>query len=96
MRLVPLKDDLIEAKKERDIISLELEKKVNQSLLDLHVLAASKNDGNFSDFLEEHFLTEQVDSIKKIGDLLTRVEMAGEGLGVIYINTELTNTFDRK
>ena len=35
--------------------------------------------------LEEHFLEEQVDSIKEIGDLVTRLEMAGDGLGVIYI-----------
>ena len=64
---------------------MKLEKEVNQSLLDLHLLAGEKGDGNLSDFLEEHFLEEQVDSIKEIGDLVTRLEMAGDGLGVIYI-----------
>ena len=76
--------------------TLKLEKEVNQSLLDLHVLAGEKNDGNLSDFLEEHFLEEQVAAIKQIGDLVTRMEMAEDGLGVIYIDKELMNIYSKK
>ena len=74
---------------------MKLEKEVNQSLLDLHLLAGEKGDGHLSDFLEEHFLEEQVDSIKEIGDLVTRLEMAGDGLGVIYIDNELKTIYGK-
>ena len=73
--------------------ALNLEKDVNQSLLNLQVLAGEKGDGHLSNFLEEHFLEEQVDSIKEIGDLVTRLEMARDGLGVIYIDNELKKRF---
>ena len=39
--------------------ALELEKTVNQSIIDLHGLAGVKEDGNMTDFLEG-FLEEQV------------------------------------
>merc|ERR1719222_525658 len=55
--------------------ALQMEKEVNQSLLDLHALAGTKNDGSLSDFLEEYFLREQVDAIKELGDLLTKIEI---------------------
>merc|ERR1719222_191797 len=73
--------------------ALQMEKEVNQSLLDLNVLAGSKNDGSLSDFLEEYFLREQVDAIKELGDLLTKIKMAGDGLGVLYVNNELLDTY---
>merc|ERR550517_1228858 len=49
--------------------ALELEKTVNQSLLDLHKVAGDKGDGHLSDFLESEYLGEQVEGIKAIGDL---------------------------
>lgn len=48
--------------------ALLLEKKVNQSLLDLHALASDKGDPHLCDFLETHYLNEQVKSIKELGD----------------------------
>ncbi|XP_076994788.1 ferritin, mitochondrial [Tamandua tetradactyla] len=48
--------------------ALVLEKNVNQSLLDLHALASDKGDPHLCDFLETHFLNEQVKSIKELGD----------------------------
>ncbi|KAM5298235.1 ferritin, mitochondrial [Ctenodactylus gundi] len=48
--------------------ALLLEKKVNQSLLDLHTLASDKKDPHLCDFLETHYLNEQVKSIKELGD----------------------------
>ncbi|XP_029797471.1 ferritin, mitochondrial [Suricata suricatta] len=48
--------------------ALLLEKKVNQSLLELHSLASDKGDPHLCDFLETHYLNEQVKSIKELGD----------------------------
>merc|ERR1712215_318752 len=49
--------------------ALELEKTVNQSLLDLHKASDDKGDAHLCDYLEGEFLTEQVDGIKEIGDM---------------------------
>merc|ERR1711862_317647 len=43
--------------------ALELEKTVNQSLLDLHKASDGKGDAHLCDFLEAEFLGEQVDGI---------------------------------
>nr|KAF6279438.1 ferritin heavy chain 1 [Pipistrellus kuhlii] len=57
--------------------ALHLEKSVNQSLLDLHKLATDKNDPHLCDFLETHYLTEQVKSIKELGDHVTNLRRMG-------------------
>ncbi|CAD7694101.1 unnamed protein product [Nyctereutes procyonoides] len=51
--------------------ALHLEKSVNQSLLELHKLATDKNDPHLCDFIETHYLKEQVKSIKELGDHVT-------------------------
>lgn len=61
--------------------ALALEKHVNQSLLDLHKLAGSHDDAQFCDFLESHYLTEQVEAIKELSDHVTNLKRAGPGLG---------------
>merc|ERR1711910_242512 len=60
--------------------SLELEKTVNESILNMHKMA---------DFLEGTFMKEQVEAIKEIGDLATKMNRAGEGLGLHVIDKEL-------
>jgi len=62
--------------------ALELEKTVNQSLLDLHKLADGHGDAQCCDFLESNYLEEQVEAIKAIGDMITNAKLAGDGLGV--------------
>ncbi|XP_036126874.1 ferritin heavy chain-like [Molossus molossus] len=57
--------------------ALHLEKNVNQSLLDLHKLATDKNDPHLCDFLETHYLNEQVKSIKELGDHVTNLRRLG-------------------
>ncbi|XP_046992574.1 soma ferritin [Schistocerca americana] len=69
--------------------ALQLEKKVNQSLLDLHKIATAYDDANLCDFLETEFLQEQVDSIKDIADKLTNICRVGEGLGIFVFDREL-------
>lgn len=61
--------------------ALELERTVNQALLDLHTLAGSHGDAQFCDFLESHYLEEQVEAIKSLGDKITNAKRSGEGLG---------------
>jgi len=61
--------------------ALELEKAVNQSLLELHGLADTHGDFQFGDFLESHFLTEQVEAIKQLSDYVTQLKRVGDGLG---------------
>ena len=64
---------------------LELEKSVNDSLLQLDKIASSNCDPQMTDFIESTFLTEQVDSIKELVDMLVQLNRAGtDGLG-LYI-----------
>merc|ERR1712122_152348 len=60
---------------------LALEKDVNESLLSMHLKASEHNDAHLTDFLEGNFLDEQVQGIKKIADLVTKMKRVGEGLG---------------
>uniref|UniRef100_A0A8C6NJC1 Ferritin n=1 Tax=Nothobranchius furzeri TaxID=105023 RepID=A0A8C6NJC1_NOTFU len=53
--------------------ALQLEKNVNQALLDLHKLASDRQDPLLCDFLESHYLNEQVEAIKKLGDHITNL-----------------------
>ncbi|CAH2319072.1 ferritin heavy chain A [Pelobates cultripes] len=57
--------------------ALQLEKTVNQALLDLHKLASDKNDPHLCDFLESEYLDEQVKSEKQLGDYITNLIRLG-------------------
>uniref|UniRef100_A0A673TQF0 Ferritin n=1 Tax=Suricata suricatta TaxID=37032 RepID=A0A673TQF0_SURSU len=57
--------------------ALHLEKSVNQSLLELHKLATDKNDPHLCDFIETHYLNEQVKAIKELGDYVTNLRKMG-------------------
>uniref|UniRef100_A0AAV2LP62 Ferritin n=2 Tax=Knipowitschia caucasica TaxID=637954 RepID=A0AAV2LP62_KNICA len=57
--------------------ALQLEKSVNQSLLDLHKLCSEHNDPHMCDFIETNFLDEQVKSIKELGDWVTNLRRMG-------------------
>uniref|UniRef100_UPI00398EEF3B ferritin heavy chain B-like n=1 Tax=Pristiophorus japonicus TaxID=55135 RepID=UPI00398EEF3B len=69
--------------------ALQMEKNVNQSLLDLHKLSTGSTDPHVSfscgcDFLETHYLDEQVKMIKKLGNHITNLKRLGapeNGLG---------------
>jgi len=68
--------------------ALELEKSVNQSLLELHQLAAHHGDPQMNDFLETHYLTEQVEAIKQLSDMITNYRRCGPGLGEYMFDKE--------
>ena len=69
--------------------ALELEKTVNQSILDLHACGTKNNDPHFCNFLESNFLAEQVDDIKEKSDMITKLKNVGPGLGVHILDKEL-------
>ncbi|XP_078113268.1 ferritin, heavy polypeptide 1b isoform X3 [Sander vitreus] len=56
---------------------LQLEKNVNQSLLDLQKMATEHNDPHLCDFIETHFLDEQVKSIKQLADWISNLRQMG-------------------
>ncbi|KAF0309889.1 Soma ferritin [Amphibalanus amphitrite] len=70
--------------------ALELEKSVNQALLNLHKVADSHTDPQMCDFIESEFLTEQVESIKEIGAMITRLKRCGNGLGEYIFDKDLS------
>ena len=70
---------------------IDLEKKVNLALLEVHATASKHDDAQLTDFLEGNFLKEQVEAIKHLGDLVTKMKRAGEGLGVHIIDKELSS-----
>ncbi|XP_030767288.1 soma ferritin-like [Sitophilus oryzae] len=72
--------------------ALELEKTVNESLLNLHSVASGHMDVNLCDFLETNYLQEQVDAIKEIADHVTNLKRVGEGLGVYLFDQKLTES----
>jgi len=71
--------------------SLQLERTVNESLLTMHKAADEFHDAQLTDFLEGEFLKEQVEAIKEIGDLITKMKRAGDGLGLQIIDRELSS-----
>nr|Q26061.1 RecName: Full=Ferritin [Pacifastacus leniusculus]CAA62186.1 ferritin [Pacifastacus leniusculus]prf//2207210A ferritin [Pacifastacus leniusculus] len=74
--------------------ALDLENEVNQSLLDLDATASKINDPHLTNMLEGEFLEEQVESIEKIGNLITRLKRAGtSGLGEFLFDKELKQRF---
>lgn len=69
-------------------VAMELEKSVNQSLLDLHKVAGNHEDAQFADFLETEYLEEQVKAIKELGDHITQLKRVGSGLGEYMYDKE--------
>jgi len=68
--------------------ALELEKTVNQTLLDLHGVASRNGDPHLCDFLETEYLDEQVRSIKELSDICTKLKRVGKGLGEYIFDKE--------
>ena len=70
-------------------MTLQMEKDVNQSLLNLHRIAEENDDPALEDFIEHEFLEDQIEDIKRAADYISQLKRCGgEGLG-LYL-------FDRK
>ena len=61
--------------------ALVYEKKINDHLLCIHKLGDTYNDPHLTNFVEEHFLTEQIEAIKELEDHITNLKRVGNGLG---------------
>jgi len=68
--------------------ALEMEKNVNLTLLDLLRVAEKHNDAQMCDWIEDHFLKDSVESIKKLSDYVTNLARAGSGLGEFVFDHE--------
>ncbi|BFZ15734.1 hypothetical protein BsWGS_18773 [Bradybaena similaris] len=68
--------------------ALQLQKSLNQSLVDLHHVAEKANDVQLGDFVQDEFLTHQVDAIKQMTDLIAQLNRAGTGLGEYLFDKE--------
>ncbi|XP_062457012.1 ferritin, higher subunit-like [Rhea pennata] len=61
--------------------ALQLQRSVNQALLELHGLATAKGDPHLCDLLERRYLREQVEAIKMLGDHVTTLRHLAAGAG---------------
>ncbi|KAJ4840495.1 Enoyl-CoA isomerase/hydratase fer4 [Turnera subulata] len=60
-------------------LALSLERLNNEKLQNLHKLASDNNDLHLMDFVESEFLTEQVESIKKLSEYVAQLRRLGKG-----------------
>ncbi|GMR50113.1 hypothetical protein PMAYCL1PPCAC_20308, partial [Pristionchus mayeri] len=67
---------------------LALEKSTNKSLLDLHAIGDRHNDPHLTLFLEDKHLHQQVESINKIGKIVTNLRRVGPDMGVYVFDEE--------
>ena len=72
--------------------TLNLEKSINQSLLDLHQLPTDNSDANLCHFLEMHHLDQQVEFIKELRDHVSILSNMGSPEGGLaeYVFDKLT------
>uniref|UniRef100_A0A6N2LTS4 Ferritin n=1 Tax=Salix viminalis TaxID=40686 RepID=A0A6N2LTS4_SALVM len=70
-------------------LALSMEKLTNEKLLNLHSVADRNNDVQLTDFVETEFLTEQVESIKKISEYVAQLRRVGKGHGVWHFDQML-------
>ena len=80
---INIENELVDFNRNNDIlgsfkIALDLEKTINQHLLDLHKVAEESGDPQFSDYLEGEFLNEQVEAISEISKHISVLERFGE------------------
>merc|ERR1711990_524426 len=68
--------------------ALQLERDVNESIINMHKIADEQGDSQMCDFLEGNFLNEQVEGIKAIGDYVTNLKRVGPGLGEYIFDKE--------
>ncbi|KAI1294432.1 Stores iron in a soluble, non-toxic, readily available form [Mortierella claussenii] len=70
--------------------TLQLEKDVNKSLLNLHKIAEENTDSQLTNYIASEYLPEQIEGIKKIADLVTQLNrVGGDGLGLYLWDQEL-------
>lgn len=72
--------------------ALTLEKFNNTSLLELHNAASNSNDVQMTAFVEDKYLTEQVESIQEIAKMVANLKRLGPGMGEYVFDKEHFST----
>lgn len=72
-------------------LALSLEKLNFQKLRDLHAVADKHGDAQMADFVEGALLGEQVESVKKVAEMVATLRRVGKGLGVFQFDRELAD-----
>ena len=81
------KDNIIQAFN----MALQLERSVNQKLIELHQIASRNYDPQFSDYLEGTFLKEQVESISYLSKLISVLgKIDNAGIMLLYLDSNLS------
>ncbi|GAA0143276.1 storage protein [Lithospermum erythrorhizon] len=75
-------------------LALSLEKLTNEKLLNLHAVASKNNDVQLADFVENEYLGEQVESIKKISEYVAQLRRIGKGHGVWHFDQMLLHELE--
>ncbi|KAJ3682858.1 hypothetical protein LUZ60_013085 [Juncus effusus] len=70
-------------------LALSLEKLTNEKLLNLHKVAEQNKDPEMTSYIESEFLSEQVESIKKISEYVSQLRRVGKGHGVWHFDQVL-------
>ena len=71
-------------------MALQLEKDVYKALLELHASATKHEDPHLTNYLEEEFLDEQVESIENFVKYITNMKRVGTGLGEYIFDKNLS------
>ncbi|XP_064638945.1 ferritin-1 heavy chain-like [Lineus longissimus] len=71
--------------------ALAFEKKMNEALQNIVVIASSHHDSDTEDFLEDEFLGKSVETMKAIADLITNSNRCADGLGTFVFDNELSD-----
>ncbi|MFS7958264.1 Ferritin-2 [Helianthus anomalus] len=70
-------------------LALSLEKLTNEKLLHVQAVANKNNDVQLADFVENNFLREQVEAIKKMSEYVAQLRRVGKGHGVWHFDQML-------
>lgn len=72
--------------------ALDLKKQVYQAMLELHEVASNKNDSHMGHFVDDHFIEEHVNKIKKLGRIMTQLKRVGTGQGLFLFDKEFVQS----
>ncbi|MED6218212.1 Dysferlin [Stylosanthes scabra] len=70
-------------------LALSLEKLVNEKLLNVYKVADRNKDPEMANFIQNEFLSEQVEHIKKTAEYVSQLRRVGKGHGVWHFDQRL-------
>lgn len=80
-------NNIPEAVMDAFVAALDLEKTVNENLLNLHKIGTEHDDPQFTDFLEGEYLKEQVEANYELAKVITQLKLInGNGHGIWQFN----------